>query len=188
MADTEDDLFEGALPEGESDEGSGEADEAPALQDDAKAEATEDPKDKRIRDLMSQLQRTEAENNRLKGQKQDGTKKEATPSTTVDPSTAEMQAYLKETVQQRIFDEDPRLREFGFGVEDIAGDDLAAMRANRKKLQAVIEKAESRGLNAAFERMGLDPSVAGGPQETRDFASMSDKEIAELLDKAVGRS
>lgn len=190
MSDTKDDLFEGTLPEGEGDtSGSGEAPEPPAPQANASESATEDPKDKRISDLMSQLQTTQAENNRLKGVKQDGTKKPeaAAPSTAPNPEQDEFREYLKLTAQTSLFNEDPRLKDFGFTAEDIAGDSLADMRAKRKQLVSVIEKAESRGLNAAFERMGLDASQAGGPDEKRDFASMSEKEIIELADKAVGR-
>ena len=146
---------------------------------------------------MSKAQSAEAEVNRLKGKPQTSKKQEAaTPSgddsgAQPDPGQdrlGEFESYMRESVRNQMFGEDARLKDFGFSLEDISGDTPAQMQASRQRLIQVIEKSQSRALNEAYEQLGIDPSIAGGSAERKDYAAMSPEEFEKEIQKAKGRS
>lgn len=195
MADT-DDLFDDTdgSDDGASESGTEESSSSAPQGDGGNGGESNSKTDKRIADWMSRAQAAEAELNRLKGLDQKGNPKPRTDGRSSDAAAqeapasqpSEFEGYMRESVRRQLFAEDDRLKEFGFSLEDIAGDSLAEMQASRTRLVKVIEKASSRALNQAFERIGIDPSVAGGPTERKDYAALSDEEFEKEIAKAKG--
>lgn len=184
MADN-DDLFD---TDGEEEPvtGSSDADNAPAPQDGDSASGSEsDSQDEseRVKFWMSKAQKAEAALAKASKQKTPAARPAGDDSSEA-PEVNEFQEFIKRSAQEGLFKEDPRLADFGFTVDDLAGSSLAEMRAARTRLVKVIEKAESRGLNAAYQRLGIDPSVAGGSSEKRDYASMTDEEFEKEIQRA----
>lgn len=194
MADT-DDLFDNTDDADDGAAGSGDSSTEPAPQGDG-SDATgsnSSTEADRVKYWMSKAQAAEAELNKQRGLDAKGQPKQSKPepkstdaNTPAEPEGSEFEAYMREAVRNQIFTEEPRLKDFGFSLNDIGGDSLAEMRANREQLVKVIDRAESRALNRAFEQVGIDPSLAGGPREKRDFAAMSDEEIEKEIARAKG--
>lgn len=197
MADN-DDLFDGTIAD-DGATGSGDGDPTPpATQGDGSdaAKSNSSTEDKGVAFWMSKAQAAEAALRKAQGLDSKGQPKadakpdpksaDAAPEPTARES--EYAAYLKEAALERLFNEEPRLKDFGYSLEDISGDSLEEMKANRNRLVKVIDRAESRALNRAFEQVGIDPALAGGPTEKRDFAAMTDEEIEKEIARAKGLS
>lgn len=194
MADN-DDLFDTTDDAANDAAGSGDgAATPPATQGDG-SDATgsnSSTDDKGVAYWMSKAQKAEAALRKAQGLDSTGQPKPAakppTQSADAAPESRESEyaAYLKEAAMERLFNEEPRLKDFGYSLEDISGDSLSEMKANRDRLVKVIDRAESRALNRAFEEVGIDPALAGGPTEKRDFASMSAEEFEKEIARAKG--
>lgn len=195
MADNDDLFDEGTGSDDASGSGDGTQDPPAPQGDGSDGGASGSSTDDRVAFWMSKAQSAEAEVNRLKGVRQDGTPKDKPgPKSSGDQQPpagqpdrlTEFTNFARENVRNQLFSEEPRLKEFGFSLDDIAGDSLAEMQANRQRLVKVIEKAESRALNQAFEKVGIDPSLAGGPTERKDYSAMSDEEFEKEIARAKG--
>ena len=195
MADN-DDLFGGTSGDTDGTTDSGDAPKAPATQGDGSdaSQSNSSAEEKGVAYWMSEAQKAQAALRRAqgldsKGQPKQDTKADQKPtdaSSDATPQPSEFEAYMRESVRRQLFAEEPRLKDFGFALEDISGESLAEMEANRQRLVKVIEKAESRALNQAFEKVGIDPSLAGGPQERKDYAAMSPEEFEKEIQRAKG--
>lgn len=198
MADN-DDLFDSTDGADDGAAGSGDGDATPPATQGDGSDATgsnSSTQEKGVAYWMSEAQKAQAALRKAQGLDQKGNPKpdaKPTPKSTDaaegTPEAArlsEFEAFARENAREQLFNQEPRLKDFGFSLEDIGGETLAEMRANREQLVKVIDKAESRALNKAFETVGIDPALAGGPREKRDFAAMSDEEIEKEIARAKG--
>ena len=140
---------------------------------------------KRINDLMSKWQSSEAEANRLKAelaklQGQPAPKPEAAGGSGQD--SQEFLDFAREDARRRLFESDPKLAAAGLDPSSIAGTTLAEMKASLKVQQTLVSGIESRARAAVLREHGLDPEVvAGGHEPVEKIESMSEEEFAKFL-------
>lgn len=183
----QDDLHDG--DEDNEDNGSGSDNSAPpSTSSDSK------PDGKRVNDLMSKWQSSEAEKaklqarlDELEGQK---TGNGGDQSAKQEPS-AEINEFLdlaRSQARQTLYASDPRLARYGIEVTAIEGTTAKEMQDSLAKVKALLDKVEGSARTSALREHGLSPEIGGGGSEKPlDFSSMSDKEILEAGDRVLGR-
>jgi hypothetical protein len=155
-------------------------DESDKSEDDSEESASKskpDKSEKRIRDLQSALDKAIAENNKLK--KATPTDKKA-PSR--DPEVERWMRAAQDATRDRLYDSDPRFKEFGIDPAVISGDTPEEMRASVKELTKLISRVETRVRNKTLREHGFSPPPKeGGAEPRRSVAGMSNEEFEKLV-------
>lgn len=174
--DEQEDQNEEELEDEEPVDGEVEDDESEAsAESDSKSKP--DKSEKRIRDLQSALDKAIAENNKLK--KATPTDKKA-PSR--DPEVERWMRAAQDATRDRLYDSDPRFKEFGIDPAVISGDTPEEMRASVKELTKLISRVETRVRNKTLREHGFSPPPKeGGAEPRRNIAGMSNEEFEKLV-------
>ena len=173
--------------------GDDDADALASGSDSNESAPQEDPKDKRINDLMSKWQSTDAENKRLRAQleaqKGGDAGDDSAPAAGKDQTSAAdegFNAILRESARETLFKSDPRLERFGFKPDVIAGATAAEMQESLAKQKAFLDAVEGKLRNELLAEHGLTNDAAGGGSEKpRDFASMSSEDFQALVNRVT---
>jgi hypothetical protein len=190
MADNEDELFDD-----NTDEDTGDTDSsanADADGHDSDDDSAGDSKDnKRINDLMSKWQSSEAEVKRLKTElaRRDGTQdpekrgdgdRKKSGSSVAD----EFLEYSRQMVRSQLYESDPRLKAYGIEQDAIVGNTPAEMRESFKAQLKLIERIETRARNAALIDHGISPEIVGSSGDSKpvDFDKMSSEDFAKYYE------
>ena len=174
-----------------TDAGSGAESDAPP----ATGKGTKDSgnSDTRINDLMSKWQSEQSRANALEARlaalegsgSGNGGNEGSAPA---GDDLKEERELIRTAARQSLYASEPRLAQLGIEPDAIEGTTAAEMQASFKKLTGLLDKVEGSTRTKLVKELGLDPEIGtGGSEKPRDFASMSDKEILELGDRALGR-
>ena len=142
----------------------------------------DDPKDKRIKDLMSKWQSAEA---RAKKAEQASSAKAPEPqggATGQEPALpAAVQEWLeaaKAQARDSIFGSDPRFARYGLERSSITGSTPAEMQESAKAMSDFIDKLETEIRAEVLKKHGLSPEVRGTPApRNKSIADLSDEEF-----------
>lgn len=165
---------EDALDELDDDSGEDESEdsEKPA------AKAKPDKSEKRIRDLQSALDKALAENNKLK--KAQPADKKVPPR---DPEIERWMRAAQDATRDRLYDSDPRFKEFGIDPAVISGDTPEEMKSSMRELTKLISRVETRVRNKTLREHGFSPPPKeSGAEPRRNIATMSNEEFQKLVD------
>lgn len=177
---------EDALDDLEESAGRASADAAPPATDNDGS----DTESKRINDLMSKWQASEAENARLKAQLDGGdaqpTKGKRQRRQSEDQD--QFMEFAREQARNTLFGSDPRLAKYGVAPDAITGTTPEEMRESFSRQQKLIDSLESKIRNEVLQQHGLDLGVAGGGRQenTPDFGKMSQDEFIKYIERRDG--
>ena len=180
MTAEQDDLLVEGDEDGEQPETSGSADN----------DAPQDPKDKRINDLMSKWQAAEARataaESKLKAPKAGDAGGDNAPVPEQAPAVDDgFNEILRETAREALFKSEPRLARFGFKPEVISGTTAAEMRESLTKQKGLLDAVEGKVRNEVLAEHGLTNDAAGGGAEKpQNFDEMSSEDFQRLVEKA----
>lgn len=158
--------------EDESEDESEESDDSP--------KSKPDKSEKRIRDLQSALDKALAENNKLK--KVSPADKKAPASR--DPEVERWMRAAQDATRDRLYDSDPRFKEFGIDPAVISGDTPEEMKMSLRELTKLISRVETRVRNKTLREHGFSPPPKeGGAEPRRNIAGMSNEDFQKLVDE-----
>lgn len=147
----------------------------------------DDPKDKRIKDLMSKWQAETARANAAeakltKAPAADGASGAGGGDTTDAQQWIEL---IREQARDQVFGTDPRFAAYGIDRSSIDGSTPAEMRDAARRLSELIDKMETSVQNKVLKKHGLKPEVGSAPPpRNKSFASMSDEEFEKEIRRA----
>lgn len=174
----EDEVEDEADDEAEDDESESDS------EDDAAAKPKTDKSEKRIRDLQSQLDKAKAENNKLLKAKEADSDPKAKET---DPEVRRWVQAAKDVTRSRVYDSDPRFKEFGIDQTAITGDSPEEMNASAAALLRIIKRIESRTTNKVLREHGFSPEPRNGDRAVkRDYRNMKQDEFDALVKQVVG--
>lgn len=155
--------------------------------------AQEDPRDKRIKDLMSKWQKAEARARKAEaaasGPKSGETASDARPAEA--PSLpSEVAAWVeaaREAAVERIYESDTRFAEYGIDRTDLDGATPAEVRANAERLRKLIDGLEGKVRNRVLSEHGFAPEIGGESRvPKKSFADMTKEEFDAEIARALG--
>jgi hypothetical protein len=150
-------------------------------------DAPQDPKDKRINDLMSKWQAAEAKAKRLEAAQKGGDAGDdnpPAPEAAPAPVDEGLNEILRDAAREALFKSDPRLERFGFKADVITGSTAAEMRESLARQRALLDAVEGKVRNEVLAEHGLTNDAAGGGSEKpTDFASMKREDFLELVER-----
>lgn len=163
-------------------EGSGTAitdADAPPATDNGDSES----ESKRINDLMSKWQASEAANAKLQAQLKNQ-KPQATGKNAEQGDTGEFQEFMRDHARTVLHSSDPRFVKYGLGADAIRGDSPAEMRASFEENRKLLDSLESKVRNEVMLEHGIDASVTSGRGASApNIGTMSDDDFEKLLKK-----
>ena len=178
-----DDLQDDQLVDGDEDAEDADESGSEAGADDA----PQDPKDKRIRDLMSNWQKEQAKVTRLEAQlarRNTDAGDDSAPAQGAPAADEGFNEILRESAREALYKSDPRLAKFGFKPDVITGATAEEMKQSLASQKAFLDAVEGKVRNEVLAEHGLTNDAAGGSAESpQDYASMSSEDFAKLVSR-----
>lgn len=166
------------------------------LKDDAEddesdeSESSEKEK-KRLRDLQSKADKETARANKaeaaLAALKAGGVKPgEGKPTGSVDPEVQKWLSVAKESARTRLYESDPRFKEYGLPPSLISGDSPEDMETSFTQLKRLVGKVESRVRDSVLKEHGFaEAPRSGTATPKRDFTTMSKEDFEKVVNAAL---
>lgn len=160
--------------------------------DESDDESEDDDKEKkRLRDLQSKADKETARANKaeaaLKALQAGGTKQDdGRPKGSVDPEVQKWLSVAKESARTRLYESEPRFKEYGLAPSLISGDSPDDMEASFTQLKRLVGKVESRVRDAVLKEHGFAEAPRGGTSTPkRDYANMSKDDFEKVVNAAL---
>lgn len=159
-------------------------------EDSTEDDASKEKESKRLRDLQSQKDKETARANKaealLKKIQEGGKSGDGKPTGSVDPEVQKWLSVAKESARTRLYESDPRFKEYGLPPSLISGDSPEDMETSFTQLKRLVGKVESRVRDSVLKEHGF----AEAPQSSsktpkRDFANMSKEEFDKVVRAAM---
>ena len=145
------------------------------------AEGSSEPDDKRVNDLMSKWQKSEARNKEL-NERLETLEQKGKPAGTED-NPEEWIQYMRESARDSVYASEPRLEKYGIDPSVIEGDTPASMKASLAALTGLMDRIETDSSNRTLKKAGITPDARGSaakkaiviPDNDEDFEAMVQK-------------
>lgn len=185
MADLDDKEIEEdedlTLDDAQQESDSDEEDDAPS----AEAASAKIESDKRVADLMSKWQKSDAENAKLKAQiTKSNTKNSSEDSSTDTAQANEFMDFAREHARNTLYATDPRLAKYKIPVESVSGSTPDEMRRSLEAQVKVVAAMETQIRRDIMIEHGIDAEVVSGKGGSElNIAQLSEKEFAALIER-----
>lgn len=162
-------------------------------EEDADADADDKPKSKtpaRVRELQSIADKATARANALQKQIDASKGKKSstdagTGSGAVPPEIQQWLDVAQETARSRLYESDPRLKEYGIDPALINGNTPAEMQAAFKTLKQVVNRVESKARSKVLQEHGFaEPPKSSSVAPKRNYETMSDEDFQAIVRNA----
>ena len=169
---------EDAQDEDAPDEGEADADGS----EESEGTEADAPSKKRIDDLMSKWQKSEARNKKLTEQLKNAAKPDGAPDPSDDPKV--WVDYMRQQTRDTIYGSDPRFAAYGIEPSAIEGDTPDSMRASATRWGTIMDKIESDASSKTLKKAGLTASAQGGAATKGPVIPESDEDFEKLVQQA----
>lgn len=160
-------------------------------EDESDEESSEDDKEKkRLRDLQSAKDKETARANKAEAALKKMTESlkpgAGKPEGSVPPEVQKWLDAAKEGTRTRLYESDPRFKEYGLPRSLIAGDTPEDMEASATQLKRLVAKVESRVRESVLKEHGFAEAPSGSTKlPKRDYGNMSTEDFEKVLRQAL---